>query len=50
MYGYRCVKCNLWWACQSAPGQEARAITRWCPNCLPTVLPRVDMGSVRTAL
>lgn len=50
MYGYQCVKCGNYWCCQAAPGQDFVALTKWCPFCLPTVCPQVNLGKVRTAL
>lgn len=42
MYGYRCLRCNMYWSCQAAPGQGFDAITKWCPYCLAHMFPVAD--------
>ncbi len=35
MFGYLCADCQEYWSCQAGPEQGFRAITTWCPKCLP---------------
>lgn len=47
MYGYRCLRCNMYWSCQAAPGQGFDAITKWCPYCLAHIFPIADLEEVQ---
>lgn len=40
MVGLQCQLCKNYWACTAIPSGDFRAITKWCPDCIPKVLKR----------